>query len=969
MESTIDFIRHPTLQGTHNIVGIWFPTYWFTSKQRRSLLIKYWSLGCAIYQFEQGDLLKFATAQPLNCDRLEGWPLILQNGIMCSTQLDQTFDSKLAGHDLVIINGNQMTKYRYQDAINIDPAKWLDLTEYQLLTTENYTINVVYDEIPDQIEEIKSIEQIFAGKIPSSSPKMLKYIKWRQKNYQQKSDKYSNAANSDSVRQSAKKNYSILWITLVSILFYFWLVIEPPLNKTPRTYNLSSVNIFDALKCTLIFFIILLIVERIIKFVIFIRTVKQGKESNHILVKKFSFQIKYDDLRQNHQPNHSSLPERQKTEQSKPSRWRFYLSLFTIFSKLSHLITSRQANYLEKMLKKFESGDLLDALRYAIPINGNGRSVGQSFGVPKPRDKLSLSESVYGDALSISIDDALEKRLQLLYRQSFEKLANQNKIEEAVFVLVELLNNLKQGIEFLEQHKRYKQAMELAIARDAEPELIVKLCCLANDWDKAVMVARRDNIFANAILLLTKEQPELANKLRVEWAKTLAEKAEWIAAIEAIWPLAEFRYLAEQWFYHIDKFNAKAIVKRFILLPDSMDQLEESLLIIKNHPDYYQTRLDIAEQILEHQHDIVKLRGLLRILINVIIADVITYPNNLTKPDITKLIALTKDEALKIDIPVSSLKFIRHQALWESTCLLRFSCPEVGYRTIYNMVALTNNNYLLALGEAGIIMVNNQGKQLAHFMIVAEKLVISYNRLQVLILAKRDDYYRIHKLDLSTRESVDLGVIRFKLYHPLFDGINWTIVHDNCIEVINISNRLSVVWRVDLSPNSIIQMVKKDDRETYLTINQLQKIELFSYSLPEHRLIQRKNLGVITNKIITTDSLGMLYFSYDSITQQLLYQYYNNKKILLKMTQQQFDNLHILTTGETIVLVVNRSNDVGYDIHFYHPDNDKIIMTIDWHVTSQISYLYYDGEYCFFDEQGRALHVNVNESNVTAFSV
>ncbi|OCG18263.1 bpX6 domain-containing protein [Gilliamella sp. WF3-4] len=985
MTNTVNFIRTPTLKGTQNIAGIWFPAQWFDSVQRRRLLIKYWFLGCSIYQFKQGDLLKFSTTKMLNCDGLEGWPLIFQNGILCSTFLPDKFELKVAYYDLVLVSGNAITSYSYDDAIKIDPAQWVDLDKYQLFETEDYTIEVVYDDLLDFTEDGKPIGQIFDGKIPSPSPKMMRYINEQREKSQQKN--FDQQTNSSATNAAEKRKPFPLWIYFVfTFIFIFILlrllaIFRYKNSDTVSALQDSPINNNYQILATLLLtlggvILFAMVISMIIKTVKYAKAIKRGEISNKIKVKTFAYKIKSSDLPQTYNPNSSPLPARQNREKQKPSRWRNYLSLFSIVSKLSHLIALRQGNYIETMLKKFEQGNLEDALRYAIPINNNSPSKGQAFGVPKPRNKLSLSESVYGNSSSIYLEEKLQKHLQVLYQQSFEKLAKQDRVEEAVFVLVELLNNLDEGLEFLMQRKRYKQAMELAIARDAKPELIIKLCCLANDWNKAVMIARRDNAFANAILMLEKDQPEIVDRLRLEWANALADRAEWLAAIDVIWPLPKYRYLAEEWFNNIDKLDAqaidaKAIVKRLILMPESIDKLEDRLTEIKNNPDFYQKRLGIAQQILEQQQYIENLRSLLRVLINNILADVVTYPNEFTKVDIAKLIELTQDKSLKIDMPNSSLTLARHKPLLESNRLLLYICPEAGYRSIYHMAVLTDNNYLLALGEAGIIKVDRQGKQLAHFMIPAERLVISHNRLQVLALVKRNNYYRIHKLDLSTGKFIDLGVVQFQQCHWTFDGINWTIVNNNCIEVINIGNTLAVVWRVDLSPNSVLQIAIKDHQEAILTVNPENCCEAFYYSIPERRLINRRDIENDGDNVLLSDELRISYLKYDYITNQLshVFNKFNYEVIPLTMSEKQFKNLHVLAIGQIIALCVNQEDSIGYNIHLYHPDSNQIKMIINWHSSMPVSGFCIDGEYCFFDKQGRVLHVNVKENKVTSFSI
>ncbi|MWP62957.1 bpX6 domain-containing protein [Gilliamella sp. Pas-s25] len=1029
MENTTDFIRYPTLKGAQSVSGIWFPTQWFNSKQRRRLLIQYYFLGCEIYQFEKGDLLTFPSERMLYCERLEGWPLIYQNGLLCSTKLPKTNSQQLPQADLLLIIGNHISTYYFNDAVNVDPSLWVDLDGYQLLETKSYTINDTYDVLPDLIIESKSMTQIFDDKIPSPSPKLIEFIeqkKQNKKNVEQQISKQNIKFKPCSQRRESR--IWLLCIAIFSILFLFSSIVTQNENLffelEDNAYALKIVLVFIAF---LVFIFIKF--KSIIELLKLIKGIKQSVISDKIVVKSSAyFAKKLDDNPQNNKANYAQIannthsmtyrvnslvrsqstvnggkldemmsikdgianivpivnpsndiPERRKNHNRKPSRWRKYLSLFSIVSKLSHLIAFQQGNYIETMMKKFEQGNLEDALRYAIPLGADSDSKGQAFGVPKPRNKLSLSESVYGNSSSINLDEKLYQHLQSLYRQSFEKLAKENKVEQAVFVLVELLNNLQEGLEFLEERKLYKQAMELAIARDADPEYIVKLCCLANDWHKAIMIARRDNIFANAILILEKTNQQLANKLRLEWTNTLAEKAEWLAAIDTIWPLTQYRHLAEKWFNYVDPLNPKAIVKRFILKPDdALDKLEDSLSIIKNTPSYYQKRLDIAQEIIAQQH-VENLKSLLCVLINHIVLDAVTYPNTLTKFDIARLIAFTQDQSIRVDIPISSLaslKLVRPCPLFECTTLQHISCPEVGHRAIYSMVVLTDDRYLLALGQAGMIIVDRTGKQLTHFMIAADKLIISDNKMQVLALAKCGDYYRIHKIDLSTKKTLDLGIIKFQHCHEEFDGINWTIINNNYIEVIDISSKLSVVWRVDLSPNQIEQIARNESDELYLTLTPNNEFEEFHYSRSNRYLTHRGNIDIEpgVNKIAISKKQGVLFFKYDKASQRILfkprnYRFYQYKEIPLNLSQEQFDTMGILSIDCLAILQVKRLNELGSDIYFYHYLSNSFKMVIDWHSSDPFSIFCSMNECCLFDKQGRGLHINVNENKVTLLSI
>ena len=111
---------------------------------------------------------------------------------------------------------------------------------------------------------------------------------------------------------------------------------------------------------------------------------------------------------------------------------------------------------------------------------------------------------------------------------------------------------------------------------------------------------------------------------------------------------------------------------------------------------------------------------------------------------------------------------------------------------------------------------------------------------------------------------------------------------------------------------------------------------------------------------------------YNQFDQQLRFRFNDYRycsEFPLKMIKKQFDNLLIYSTGQLMALVIQRIDESGYDIHLFYPFNKKICMTIEWNASTKVSCSHIGDEYCFFDDQGRALHVNVTENKVTSFSV
>ena len=98
--------------------------------------------------------------------------------------------------------------------------------------------------------------------------------------------------------------------------------------------------------------------------------------------------------------------------------------------------------------------------------------------------------------------------------KSFERLEAQGRIEEATFVLAELLKNNAEAVDFLAKHGRYRLAAELAEARNLPKETIVRQWYLAGEKMRAVRLAILHNCFEYAVTKLEQENSETGAELR-----------------------------------------------------------------------------------------------------------------------------------------------------------------------------------------------------------------------------------------------------------------------------------------------------------------------------------------------------------------------------------------------------------------------------------------------------------------------
>src|SRR5262249_15469783 len=152
-------------------------------------------------------------------------------------------------------------------------------------------------------------------------------------------------------------------------------------------------------------------------------------------------------------------------------RLRQLAARLLVETRLAGLIGQRQAQYLGQMMEMFERGDFNEALRHAIPLGGSVESeiLAPALRVPSPRNSLSITPQRTPARSAIGMGADLLGQLRRLYRSAFERLEAQGKIEEAAFILAELLQANEEAVAFLERHGRLRLAAEIAEARGLAP--------------------------------------------------------------------------------------------------------------------------------------------------------------------------------------------------------------------------------------------------------------------------------------------------------------------------------------------------------------------------------------------------------------------------------------------------------------------------------------------------------------------
>lgn len=261
---------------------------------------------------------------------------------------------------------------------------------------------------------------------------------------------------------------------------------------------------------------------------------------------------------------------------------------FLVWANLAASIGRKQAEYLEKTLEYFDSGNLEEALRHAIPLgSGDDKPKPLALSVPTPRADLAIRTTKTEATSALGFGGGVFDALRTRYRKAIEQLEKQGKIKEAAFVLAELLGESEEAVSFLEKHGLYQMAAELAEGRNLDPALVVRQWILAGNRARAILIARRTGAFSTAIAKLEPSHPEQAGVLRILWANQLAASGAYGAAVQTIWPVEKARHLARDWLDRGIAIGgvpaARLLATKAWLLPDEFANVVPHVRTIREH--------------------------------------------------------------------------------------------------------------------------------------------------------------------------------------------------------------------------------------------------------------------------------------------------------------------------------------------------------------------------------------------------
>lgn len=953
-------LPQPLLQGQQHIAGLWWPSRYFTEGQRRANLVQHWRTGALAYRFEQGDVLIFLRPFLGRCDDDHGWPLIRHKQKLYSAKLPPLIQAELGVADIYLILGNRIHSLSLQDGEPLAVWEWIETKGYQLACAYQ-AMQTVSDQalaaevlVPvDGMPKIEALETVL-GQAMTPRPRLQRLGQSLQKARLVADQRAENEGVSQPFSLMTWGLMMMLSLLMVgALIHHFSDGVDPHEQAAQASSGMSGYGwMVVFILCFTALFYLLKSVRR--------------------LCARWRRQI-IDYVEEIHSKEMASITS---IGPKPPSLLQRALVRLAILSQWS---SSQQARYLARMMKQFNGGDWEGALKQALPIDSRDpNTLIGGLGIPKPRASLTLSEKCYGTQYCLSLDWHTMTHLRHLYRAGFEQLNQQGRIQEAAFVLVELLSDVEEGVAYLEQKEGISAALKLALAREANPATIVRLCCLAENWGLAIQVARRNHAFAQAVAGLTKAQPELAIQLRKEWARALADQGSWLEAVAVIWPLIEQRGQALQWLQCCEQAGgvlaAEALAQRAILLPDTLAVYQGYIerLQRQSEPAWQQQRLALAKSILKEDHH-PRLAPLVQALSNRLLQDYQKY-GGLTKKQLATL--LKYDPVLKADLANQGVSAGSQHGLAKRSGVMRWSMPLAGQHTIVDVAILYNGHYVLALGAAGVLILNEQGSQQAYHLTPCTDIVLSENRQYVLFLAPQGNAWRVTKFEALSGQMVPLGLLMMTQFAKQYDGLNWSVVQQGCVRVLAVNERFKIVWQVDHGQHQVEALSVSAKEEYWLIRNEHQGLEYWVYTLPERRLSERSLIS--SGQQSTYQHLlgagGLFRLYYDAFDTESIvvysgrYEWANCSLSQPELTTATFLAMQIQINQDWVVLVKLRGT-TRKVIQFYECRTGQLCAEVDWPVASAVHIRPMNHDWVLFDEEGRLLHLNTASAQVCHISV
>lgn len=484
------------------------------------------------------------------------------------------------------------------------------------------------------------------------------------------------------------------------------------------------------------------------------------------------------------------------------------LAGLTLRTPLAWEVRRRQVRYLERLADQFGQ-DVDEALRNAIPLGGLGPAA-RSLRLPPPRRTLTITSGrlrrrtvgVGGDAYAA---------LRAMYQRAAERLEGDGRIEEAAFVLVELLNNAWAGVALLERHRRWELAARVAEERGLEAAAVVRLWWLAGDRERAVLIARRKGAFAAALSRVAQTDPALARELRLAWVDALERAGDLLAAVTVAWPDPHLRPLLRN---VVDRgialggSTAAAMHAYRLGLAPTDEELDATRqFVARLGPGDADSVLAFAVALADVAPEPAVDREMASRAVRGLVSAPVAGAAGATAARVREVLRRRADPLLHADLPAVRAASARVVEALEAPA------QPAGVMPILDAVPLRGGRTLVGLGEAGCRLLSPDGRTVAAWDVPTHAIVAADHGGSVLLLARRGAATEVVALDLATRRPRPYGPVVASHAADSFDGATWAAVDERGIAFLDLlAERPTVAWR-ELEPAWTCHAMARDSEQ------------------------------------------------------------------------------------------------------------------------------------------------------------
>lgn len=668
--------------------------------------------------------------------------------------------------------------------------------------------------------------------------------------------------------------------------------------------------------------------------------------------------------------------------QKKPQGPGFMSTLFSGFmskSGLWRLFAEKQAKYLSKMMRMFEKGDYHNALKYGISLSSVAdiEKTTAPWRMPAPRANLDISQGNPNYSSSMITDHGTHNYLKLLYERAFKALDREGKIEEAAFVLADLLRDSERAVSYLEKHKKLNEAAQLAESRELPPGLIVRQWFLCGKVDRAVSIAKKTHAFSDAVLHLERTHRNESRMLRMLWAKFLEQSGDYEKAVNVIWPVEEARELAEQWIHITIEAGgaaaARMLARSLSLFSEThdMEKLQTTrahikTLLVGSSDNIAADRAVFAKELIKQSKNFQAgtiARQTLRTLIN----DRACNKNGWTKQDFKALIDFSEDAPIKNEfqkLNKDQLFTPSPNSLAARTKPLIYEFSDSGTHAIHDVCMINHDRFLTAHGEGGVRMINNQGKVLAHFNIPAHVLVLSDNGNRAIAIARRGDVFRLSQINMNEKKATYWCETPLDLYAKTFDGARWFVVTGSTLSAIDVhSTSFKASWHVTDLPGYTFSLSRSPEKISIL-MDTVDDTECWTYETTGPIVLRdRYYMGSQSETCITSavnPSGQVALFDMDEEHQSIIYTLKNKGKQTLKVPLSTMGGVIGIPDFSENWLSMPSGDSETVSLNFIHPGYGQTKLILKFIKTNKITIKCNTDTAVISDSNGRIIAVDLN---------